>query len=102
MRGSEVWLAAGTVRVRICVSCITVVALTAGIRFMFFQHLMGTVNATANSSLFLIFKHMILPLLAKWCGVQKIYTFQNLSHAKRFFVSVRLYSDNKLMAIEQH
>lgn len=31
---------------------------------MFFLHLVDTVNATGNSSSFVIFKHMILPLLS--------------------------------------
>lgn len=57
----------GTVRVRICiVSFIGTIALT-----VFLLCLMDTVNATANSSSFVILKPMILPLLAERCGVQK-------------------------------
>lgn len=51
---------------------------------------MDTASVFANSSSFVVHKHMILSLLVKWCGVQEIYTFQNLSSAERFFVSVRL------------
>lgn len=73
----------------------------AGICFGFLLHLMDTVNAIANSSSFVIFKHMILPLLAKWCGSRKSIPFKT-SLKPRGSVIVRFDLDNKLMAIEQH
>lgn len=47
------------------VSPFSVIALTAGVRFVLVLRLMNTGNATVNSSSFVILKHVMLPLRAK-------------------------------------